>query len=166
MSAPDPSAPDPSGAGAPGGFEIGCDGPRAIVVGVDGSDTGWRALHYAVGQARRQGGRVVAVYADRLPGMAFATAMPLAATAVVDPAQDTMLEELRREVVELGPQYGTVVGFEMAVGDPVAVLTAVAERERADAIVVGASVQAGHRLFGSVAMRVVKTGRWPVTVVP
>jgi nucleotide-binding universal stress UspA family protein len=160
------TAPDPSGAESPDRFEIGCDGPRTIVVGVDGSDTAWRALHYAVGQARRQGGRVVAVYADRLPGVAFATAMPLAATAVVDPAQDTMLEELRREVVELGPQYGTPVRFETVVGDPVAVLTGVAARVRADAIIVGASAQAGHKLFGSVAMRVVKSGRWPVTVVP
>ncbi|MCW0215317.1 MAG: universal stress protein [Pseudonocardia sp.] len=150
----------------PGGFEIGRDGPRAIIVGIDGSDTAWRALHYAVGQARRQDSRVVAVYADRLPGVAFATAMPLAATAVVDPARDEMVDELRREVVALGAEYGITARFETVVGDPVLALTAVAEREQADAIVVGASVQAGHKLFGSVAMRVVKVGRWPVTVVP
>ena len=31
---------------------------------------------------------------------------------------------------------------------------------------VGASAQAGHRLVGSLAVRLVKAGRWPVTVVP
>jgi nucleotide-binding universal stress UspA family protein len=37
---------------------------------------------------------------------------------------------------------------------------------RADAIVVGASTWAGHRFAGSLAVRLVKAGRWPVTVVP
>jgi nucleotide-binding universal stress UspA family protein len=33
-------------------------------------------------------------------------------------------------------------------------------------VVVGSSEQAGHRLVGSVASRLVRAGRWPVTVVP
>jgi len=37
---------------------------------------------------------------------------------------------------------------------------------RADAIVVGASLKAGHRLLGSLAVRLVRAGKWPVTVVP
>jgi nucleotide-binding universal stress UspA family protein len=37
---------------------------------------------------------------------------------------------------------------------------------RADAIVVGASAKAGHRLIGSLAVRLVRAGKWPVTVVP
>ena len=35
-----------------------------------------------------------------------------------------------------------------------------------DAVVVGASARAGHRLIGSLAVRLVKAARWPVTVVP
>jgi nucleotide-binding universal stress UspA family protein len=31
---------------------------------------------------------------------------------------------------------------------------------------VGASEQAGHRLVGSIATRLVRLGEWPVTVVP
>ena len=147
-------------------FEYGIDGPRAVVVGVDGSDTAWHALHYAVGQARRQGGRVVALYADRLPSLAFATAMPLAATAVVDPQTDALAVELRTEVARLSAEHGVDAVFEVVAGDPVTALAQVAERERADAVLVGASVQAGHRLYGSVATRMVKLGRWPVTVVP
>jgi nucleotide-binding universal stress UspA family protein len=46
-----------------------------------------------------------------------------------------------------------------------AVLVAEAET-RADAIVVGASKQAGHRFVGSLAVRLVRAGKWPVTVVP
>ena len=92
--------------------------------------------------------------------------MPLAAAAVVDEGTDTLVVELRTGVERLAVEYGVAAGFEVVAGDPVAALVHVAERERADAVVVGASVQAGHKLFGSVAMRVVRTGRWPVTVVP
>ena len=37
---------------------------------------------------------------------------------------------------------------------------------RPDAIVVGASLRVGHRLLGSLAVRLVRAGKWPVTVVP
>jgi nucleotide-binding universal stress UspA family protein len=42
----------------------------------------------------------------------------------------------------------------------------VADEVRADAVIVGASTKAGHRFVGSLAVRLVKAGRWPVTVVP
>ena len=51
-------------------------------------------------------------------------------------------------------------------GDPYSGLTKAADELKADAVVVGASEQAGHRIVGSVAVRLVKAGRWPVTVVP
>ena len=35
-----------------------------------------------------------------------------------------------------------------------------------DAVIVGASAQSGHRFVGSLAVRLVRAGRWPVTVVP
>src|ERR1700689_4204398 len=44
------------------GFELGCDGPTTIVVGVDGSDTATRALYYALGLARRHHCSVIALY--------------------------------------------------------------------------------------------------------
>lgn len=50
-------------------------------------------------------------------------------------------------------------------GDPCNGLVAAAEL-KADAVVVGASESAGHRIVGSVAVPLVKAGRWPVTVVP
>lgn len=51
-------------------------------------------------------------------------------------------------------------------GDPFNGLVTAADELKADAVVVGASESAGHRIVGSVAVRLVKTGRWPVTVVP
>ena len=51
-------------------------------------------------------------------------------------------------------------------GDAYAELCAAADEPRADMVVVGSSEQAGHRLVGSVATRLVRTGRWPVVVVP
>ncbi len=50
-------------------------------------------------------------------------------------------------------------------GDPYNGLVQAADELKADAVVVGASEQAGHRIIGS-AVRLVKAGRWPVTVVP
>ncbi|MBN9111300.1 MAG: universal stress protein [Pseudonocardia sp.] len=145
------------------GFELGCDGPSTLVVGIDGSDTGWRAMYYAVGQARRQRSRVVAVYAERqTPLMATPTMVP-----IVDGEAD---EEFRRSlaatVAELGEEFGVATELVVMAADPVVALLQVAEQVRADAIVVGASEQTGHKLFGSVAVRTVKTGHRPVTVVP
>ena len=61
---------------------------------------------------------------------------------------------------------GLSVTFITATGDPYHELRRVADEVRADAVVVGASTKAGHRLVGSLAVRLVKAGRWPVTVVP
>jgi nucleotide-binding universal stress UspA family protein len=146
-------------------FEMGDDGPSALVVGIDGSDTGWRAFHYALGQARRQGSRVVAVYGENFPGAAFAGSGALA-LPVLDDSSAEFREELRTAVETLGTEHGVATRLVVCAADPVLALTRVAEHERADAILVGASTQAAHRLFGSVAVRAVRHGRWPVTVVP
>jgi nucleotide-binding universal stress UspA family protein len=148
-----------------GTFELGDDGPSALVVGVDGSDTSWHAFHYAVGQARRQGARVVAVYAESLVGAAFAGSSALALPAL-DTSADELRTELRTAVESIAAEHGVDVEFVVRTADPVLALTEIAEQVRADAILVGASTQAAHRLFGSVAVRAVRAGRWPVTVVP
>ena len=43
-------------------FERGTDGPRVIVVAVDGSTTSMRAAFYAAGLARRQSAELVVVF--------------------------------------------------------------------------------------------------------
>jgi nucleotide-binding universal stress UspA family protein len=145
-------------------FELGTDGPATLVVGLDGSDTAWRALHYAVGQARRQRSRVVAVYAEHIP--TFVGAQVAVTTAASEEADQQYRAELRTAVEELGREHGVPARLVVVSADPVLALAKVADEVRADAIVVGASEQAGHRLFGSVAVRIVRAGNWPVTVVP
>jgi len=148
-------------------FELGTDGPRVILVGVDDSVTSLRAGAYAAGLARRQGARLVCVYVEQPPAM-YGAAGPAGAGAIA--AQDQALretgEELRRRTEEEAERLGVPLTFIIAHGDPYHELRRVADQVRADAVIVGASAKAGHRWVGSLAVRLVKAGRWPVTVVP
>ena len=150
-----------------GAFELGNDGPLVILVGVDDSVTSMRAAAYAAGLARRQDARLVAVYVEQFSAMYGVAAGPGAgAIAEQERALDETAEDLRRQIEEGAARLGITVTFIVAVGDPYHELRRVADKVRADAVVVGASTKAGHRLVGSLAVRLVKAGRWPVTVVP
>ncbi|MGK5557356.1 universal stress protein [Actinomadura kijaniata] len=144
--------------------EAGTVGPRVIVVGVDGSDTSLRAGAYAWGLARRSGARLVLVHVTPVGTLGALTpggAMVMReAGAQVDAELRSQLERIAAEARDVRYEFRT------REGDPYTVLSRVADEERADAVVVGASQQAGHRLVGSVAVRLVRAGRWPVTVVP
>jgi nucleotide-binding universal stress UspA family protein len=150
-----------------GTFELGTDGPRVILVGIDDSVTALRAGAYAVGLARRQGARLVAVYVSQVPAM-YGAAAGAGASAMAEEqkALAETAEDLRRRVEEGAADRGVRVTFIVAVGDPYHELRRIADEVRADAVIVGASTKAGHRLVGSLAVRLVKAGRWPVTVVP
>ena len=145
-------------------FERGTDGPRVILVGVDGSPTSLRAAAYAAGLARRQRSRLVAVFvAEHATPMAGW--VPAAQVAARDAAAEVDAE-LRRELAPAAERLGIEVEYLQVQGDPVTELSRIADRLPADAVLVGASEQAGHRVVGSVAVRLVRVGRWPVTVVP
>ena len=149
--------------GAERSFELGTDGPSVIVAGVDGSTTSLRAGAYAAGLARRQRSRLVIVYvanASSLAGMAAGGALATQQT------MDEIAADLRREVIEAAARIGVHAEFVQERGDPLTELARIADEVHADAVVVGASEKAGHRLVGSIAVRLVRTGRWPVTVVP
>ena len=53
--------------GPPHRFELGTDGPGAILAGVDGGEPSLRAAAYAAGLARRQRVPLVVVYARAFP---------------------------------------------------------------------------------------------------
>jgi nucleotide-binding universal stress UspA family protein len=145
------------------GFELGTDGPLVIVVGVDGSPTSLHAAAYAAGLSRRQHARLVVVYVAARSGMA--ELVPGAAGTMAETRQ-LVVDDLRRQVVEGARYIGVMAEFVAAYGDPFTELSRIATELRADAVVVGTSTHAGHRLVGSLAVRLVRAGRWPVTVVP
>jgi nucleotide-binding universal stress UspA family protein len=144
-------------------FEIGTDGPDIIVVGVDGSPTSLRAGAYAAGLARRQNSRVVVVYAVAPPAIA---GMAPSASGSIEQSMIEAADELGEQVRAGAAHTGLAVEYRAVRGDPYTVITRTADELRADAVVVGASTRAGHRLVGSLAVRLVRAGRWPVTVVP
>ncbi|MBW8807123.1 MAG: universal stress protein [Catenulisporales bacterium] len=146
-------------------FELGTDGPLVIMAGVDGSESSIRAAAYAAGLARRQRSKLALVYIQPLP----ASMSPAAAAEMVT-AHRTIAADLRAQIEEAARQQpeGTHTNWDFHVGegDPYRGLVDFATRLRADAVVIGASEKAGHRIVGSVAIRLVKAGKWPVTVVP
>ena len=149
-----------------GPFELGTDGPTSIVVGVDGSVTSARAAWYATGLARRQHARVTFVYVAPVSCWqrqcpAVLTWRSPAGTRRTGPPR-ICAAGLKSLVRNLGVE----ITFVAVRGDLFAELCRIAGEIRADAVVVGASAQAGHRLIGSLAVRLVKAARWPVTVVP
>jgi nucleotide-binding universal stress UspA family protein len=73
---------------------------------------------------------------------------------------------MRRQVEEGALHTGVRAEFIAVRGDPYSELIRIATDLRADAVVVGSSRRFGHRFVGSLAVRLVKSGRWPVTVVP
>jgi len=133
------------------------------MLGFDGSPTSVRAGAYAAGLARRQRARLVVVHVETSPALSL---------LVPDrpwPLEETMTaltEELRSQVEAGAGHTGVDAEFIAVRGDPYGELTRIATELRADAVVVGASAGAGHRLMGSLAVRLVRAGRWPVTVVP
>jgi nucleotide-binding universal stress UspA family protein len=144
-------------------FELGTDGPSLILVGLDGSRTSMRAASYAAGLARRQGSRLACVFVDR----PVATASLSPALLVAGRESNLQIAGDLRQRIEAGAaSLGLDAIFLTATGDPVTEITRLAEELHADAVIVGASESAGHRLIGSIASRLVRSGRWPVTVVP
>ncbi|MGH3378383.1 MAG: universal stress protein [Actinoallomurus sp.] len=149
---------------SPGAFERGTDGPRVILTGVDGSPTSMRAGAYAAGLARRQRSRLVLVYVAA-PSI-WSGLSPGAAAAAQEQMFDDLVGELRGQVQERAAEIGVPITFVVRRGDAFVELRDAATEIQADMVVVGSSEHAGHRLVGSVASRLVRAGRWPVTVVP
>jgi nucleotide-binding universal stress UspA family protein len=144
-------------------FELGTDGPTRILVGVDGSDTSMGAAAYAVGLACRQGSLLIALYVGRLSGLT--ASMAATAAAALD-ATDSVAAELKQALDEGCERLGMQATFVYRRGNPYLEVVRVADAMRVDAVVVGGSMRAGHRLVGSLAAHLVRDARWPVTVVP
>ncbi|WP_030572299.1 universal stress protein [Streptomyces aureocirculatus] len=145
-------------------FERGTDGPKVIVAGVDGSDSSLRAAAYAGGLARRQRALLAVVYVQPVVAAGAALGAPIADTT--EEIAENLIAEIRDATERVKGIFDVRWEFHTFRGDPYNGLVTAADELKADAVVVGASEQAGHRIVGSVAVRLVKAGRWPVTVVP
>ncbi|MDX2294264.1 MULTISPECIES: universal stress protein [Streptomyces] len=145
-------------------FERGTDGPKVIMAGVDGSASSLRAASYAAGLARRQNALLALVYVQPLVPAGASMGAPVAgATAEI---AEELAAEIRASAERVKDLWRVRWEFRTFKGDAYTGLVRAAEELTADAVVVGASESAGHRFVGSVAVRLVKAGRWPVTVVP
>src|SRR6185437_3565898 len=98
-------------------FEIGTDGPKMILVGLDGSRTSWRAASYANGLARRQRSRVTVVYVVS-PGALAMMAADAAGAMVMTEAGEETGADLREQVERLAIERGIDTDFLVVRGDP------------------------------------------------
>jgi nucleotide-binding universal stress UspA family protein len=135
---------------------------RAILVGVDGSDTAMRAAAFAVGLARRQGYRLIVAFVAAHSALAAMGPAVAAAQEAVEELDSELRSTARRAAEELD----VPVVFLKAYGDPFTRLRDAADQCQVDTVVVGASMSAGHRFAGSVATKLIRAGHWPVLVVP
>ncbi len=134
------------------------------MAGLDGSESSWRATAYAAGLARRQKALLVVVYIQ--PVLAAGAALGASVADTTGEVAEELMTEMREAAERLRGVFDVRWEFHTFRGDPYNGLAQAADELKADAVVVGASEQAGHRFIGSVAVRLVKAGRWPVTVVP
>ncbi len=148
------------------GFELGTDGPSVIMVGSDGSTTAIRAGWYAMGLARRQRARLVVIFVSPMTSLGTSGPGGAALAVAKDEAFAEMVRDMRQRASAAAEEFGISLTFLARRGEPFAEICKAADEVRADAIVVGASAKAGHRFIGSLAVRLVRAGRWPVTVVP
>jgi nucleotide-binding universal stress UspA family protein len=87
-------------------------------------------------------------------------------TIALERSRDQIAEQLRALLDDNAPRLGLDVELVVREGNPYTELIRIADERKVDAIVVGASAQAGHRLVGSLASKLVRRASWPVTVVP
>jgi nucleotide-binding universal stress UspA family protein len=135
-----------------------------IVVGVDGSDGGRRALDWAAAEAAARGGTVQAVTAWRWDGIESG------AGVATSPADERRHAEaiLHRELEALTARHGAAhpVAGEVVEGMPARALTAAARR--ADLLVLGSHGHSRlrHTVLGSVSEECIRLATCPVLVVP
>ena len=146
-------------------FELGTDGPKSILVGVDMTEPSLRAGAYAAGLARRQSSQLTIVFARQLPAaaMAYDQTGALAAAQLDDyDAVETQLREgLHRYVYDLD------IRIEVRAGQPLKVITDIADKVRAECVVVGSSRPGAFlRTGGPLPAHLIRLRRWPVIVVP
>lgn len=141
---------------------------KAIVVGVDGSDTSRAAAEQGVELARKLGAKLLLVTVVRPPegwwGIGGAPPSPEALSTALADAQAQILNDLEEALDLDGVEHDTVEEL----GEPVSRLIATAEDNDAGMIVIGrrGAGLAERVMLGSVADRLCHQSPVPVLVVP
>jgi nucleotide-binding universal stress UspA family protein len=135
-----------------------------IVVGVDGSEGGRRALQWAAHEAATRGGAVQAVIAWSWDGMEYG---PIASTRPQEEAERAG-RLLDREIKNLVAHTGSSlpVAAEVVEGRPADVLSAAGRA--ADLLVLGSHghSRVRHTVLGSVSEECIRKAACPVVVIP
>jgi nucleotide-binding universal stress UspA family protein len=135
-----------------------------IVVGVDGSEGGRRALDWAVQEATARGGAVRAIIAWSWDGMEYG---PIASSRPAEESQRAS-RIIDREVKELIQRRGShlPVAAEVIEGRPAEVLAAAGSK--ADMLVLGSHghSRVRHTVLGSVSEDCIRKASCPVVVIP
>ncbi|HXW79255.1 MAG TPA: universal stress protein [Acidimicrobiales bacterium] len=133
-----------------------------IVVGFDGSPASWRAFFMALGIAQRERASVHVSFVYHVPVPASAGALTLPPPGLVVGQGGGQLEQQATAELEVAGVEGAFTCLE---GDIASELEALAERCRADLVVVGRSRHPALRL-GGVPRKLLAMGHRPVLVVP
>ena len=135
-----------------------------IVVGVDGSEGGRRALDWAAGEAAARGGAVQAVIAWSWDGMEYG---PIASTNPHEEANRAR-QILDREIQALAERRGSSfpVAAEVIEGPPADVLAKAGGA--GDVLVIGSHGHSRmhHTVLGSVSEDCIRKATCPVVVIP
>jgi nucleotide-binding universal stress UspA family protein len=136
---------------------------KTIVLGLDGSDDAQAALPVAVDLARRYDAVLVVVHVEEV-------IVSKAGAGPVHAGEDEFLEGLRKQVEELSND-GITAKLELAesvLGGPAPVIEHIADRMKAELIVVGrrGRSEIADLVLGSVTHRLLHVAKRPVLAVP
>ena len=146
-----------------------CGTRQTIVVGLDGTDESQRALAYAIGVARRSGGRIVCAFASDPSSAALGLGPQLGCIAyeLIDQAAQATGVEIA-SLVAAASAAAPDVTFEMhrLRGEPAETLARFADEVMADQVIIGAPRHPKGHLFSSVSRGLHRRPHWPITIVP
>lgn len=136
---------------------------KKILVPLDFSDTSEKALQYAVAFAKQFGSKITLLHViEPLPYPGDLTYLPLGEVIPCEPAK-ARLREIAQKAIDPELLEQTLV----RIGLPFEIITAVAQQEKADLIIITTNGRTGlKRVFlGSTAERVVRHAQCPVLTV-
>ncbi|WP_127112868.1 universal stress protein [Shimia sediminis] len=142
---------------------------NSVLLAIDGSSGGERALQYAMERAKLGGAKLIVAYVIEWSQYSFNTPEENAERhkrreQEISRATETIVQPAANTLTEAGVDCETVVTH----GPPAETLVRLAEKHGVAQIVIGRRGQSGLKalLFGSVAGSLIQTSPVPVVVVP